>query len=180
MAEDTNNDIASLSPEQREQYMAQIKDKLGIPAEADDFEVVARLVILVSQLQQRYDEVLNATAQTQGEMANRDLENYRDVIPPEQADYWHAQLLANREPTLKVLDSIKARLAAKPKVVPMANRTKPVQPRDLGQEPTVLKELNDRALLLANRTRSIMHDLNLPFAQAWERASQELATTATK
>lgn len=180
MAEDTNNDIASLSPEQRAEYMAQIKDKLGIPADADDFEVVARLVIFVSQLQQRYDEMLNATAQAQGEMANRDLERYKDVIAPEDATYWHAQLLANREPTLKVLDGIKARLAAKPKVVPMANRTQPVQPRNLGQEPTVTKELNDRALAIANRARAIQHDLALPFPQAWERAAKEIEAANLK
>lgn len=179
MAEDTQ-DIASLSPEERDQYLAQIKDKLGIPAEADDFEVIARLVILVSQYQQRYDEMLTATAQTQGEMANRDLEAFKDVIGPDEANYWHAQLLANREPTLKVLEALKARVAAKPKPAPMANRTQPVQPRNLGQEPTVTKELNDRALSIANRASAIQHDLGLPFPQAWDRAAKELENATLK
>lgn len=178
-----NQELAKLTPEQRDQLMAQTKQKLQLPADADDVEVVVRLVALIANLQQRYETAVQSAAQTQGEMANRDLEAFKDVIPPEQADFWHGQLMANREPTLQVLSGLREKLATpkKPVVIPLHNRTQPVAPRtpeQIAAGPAA--DAEKRASWIANRANEIVHNHGLTYVDAFDRAVREHAAANLK
>ena len=53
-------------------------------------------------------------------VANRDLEDFKDVITPESQDFWRGQLLSNRDSTITVLTGIRA---AKPP--PVVSKVEP-------------------------------------------------------
>lgn len=168
--------IADLTPEERQNYLAQVKQKLNMPAEADDFEVVVRLVMMIAQQQERYQQLAGATAQAQGEMANRDIESFKDVIgSKEEADFWHAQILANRDEALAALGAFRKRLQdAAPKKQPMAVRVAPIVNRVVPGNPAEDEAAQKQARAIANRALEIQRTTGQQYWASFDQAVREL------
>lgn len=185
---DQDKNIADLTPDEKAQYMAQVKQKLNLPEDADDFQVVATLVVLCAQLQQTQtatqnerDAAVTEAAAARGEMANRDLEAFKDVIgSKEEADFWHKQLLANREPTLALLGSLRKRVesAKAPAKPSMASRTTPVLPnRQVITAPATSPETakqQKQAQAIANRANELVRTEGRQYWDAFDQAVREI------
>lgn len=161
---------------------AQIKSMLNLPETATDLELVTALVELISNLQQKYDALLSDTVALEDKVANRDLDDFKDVIHPETADFWRGQLLANRDQTLSVLAGLRA--AAKPAAaapaVPAAAPREPLRNR-LVDRPRSMGELTGgpipdvaRAVAIRNRAHDLRKAERLPWSEAFARAEKEI------
>ena len=161
---------------------AQIKSMLNLPETASDLELVTALVELISNLQQKYDALLSDTVAMEDKVANRDLEDFKDVIPTGSEDFWRGQLLANREQTVTVLTSLRA--AAKPAAAapaaPAATPRVPLRNR-LVDQPRALGELTGgpipdvaRAVAIRNRAHDLRKAERLPWSEAFARAEKEM------
>ena len=162
--------------------VAQIKTMLNLPETASDIELVTALVELVGNLQQKYDALLSDAVALEDKVANRELDDFKDVIGPENRDFWIGQLLANRTQTLGVLtklrDSRPPLAPAKPAAgeagkIPLRNRLAD-QPRSLGE--LAGEPVHDAAKAVAIRNRA--HDLrkteHLAWSEAFARAEKEI------
>lgn len=182
-----NEQIQNMSAEEKAQFQAQLKQKLGLPEDASDFEVEAALVVMVASLAEASqkaladrDSQLNEAAKAQEQIANREVESYKDVVTPETKSYWVAQLLANRTDTLKVLDSMRSKLATA-NAVRLSNRVLPVAtptPSDLQSKD--LAASIKKANTLRNRADQLQREFGMTFQDAWERASNEIDKLTTE
>ena len=159
---------------------AQIKSMLNLPETASDLELVTALVELISNLQQKYDALLSDTVAMEDKVANRDLEDFKDVIATGNEDFWRDQLLANRERTISVLSDLRA--AAKPAAaapaapaprVPLRNRLVD-QPRSLGELTGGPIPDVARAVAIRNRAHDLRKAERLPWSEAFARAEKEM------
>ena len=102
------------APEQLD--VAQIKTMLNLPATATDIELITALVQLIAQLQQKYDALLADAVELEDKVANRDLQDFDDLITPETSDFWKAQLLRNRDESINILLGLRQARGAQPPV----------------------------------------------------------------
>ncbi len=93
------------APEQVD--IGQIKTMLNLPETAKDVEVISALVNLITGLQQKYDALLSDAVELEDTVANRDLQDFEDLISPETKDFWKSQLLSNRDDALNVLSGLR-------------------------------------------------------------------------
>lgn len=176
-----NEQIQNMSAEEKAQFQAQLKQKLGLPEEASDFEVEAALVVMVASLAEASqkaladrDSQLNEAAKAQEQIANREIDSYKDVVSPETKPFWVAQLLANRKDTLAVLDSMRSKLATA-NSLRLSNRVLPVPTRTPTDESSAkLAENVKKAVTLRNRADQLQREFGMTFQDAWERASNEI------
>lgn len=157
--------------------VAQIKTMLNLPETASDIELVTALVELISNLQQKYDALLSDAVTLEDKVANRDLEDFKDVITPETADFWRGQLLTNRDETVAVLTGVRATKAAAASAAPPRE---PLRNR-LVDQPRSITELAGgpapsdaaRAVAIRNRAHELRKYENLPWGEAFARAEKE-------
>jgi len=176
-----------------------IKSMLNLPETATDMELITSLVTLIAALQEKYDALLADATASEQKMANRDLEDFADVIAPEARQFWGEQLITNRESALIVLSGLRAKLP-EPAAAPAA----PVKPAPLPVEGPALSRVEGPRIRLTNRIRTvaelagdpppadqataakirnracaIAQTEKIPFMAAFRRATQELGEAAS-
>lgn len=158
---------------------AQIKSMLNLPETASDLELITALVELIAELRQKYEALLSDAVALEDKVANRDLEDFKDVILPASSDFWRGQLLANRDQALAVLAGIReGRAVITPPAPPP--RREPLRNRLL-DAPKSVTELSEgvnpadnvRAVAIRNRAHELRKTENLPWSDAFARAEKE-------
>ena len=163
--------------------VAQIKSMLNLPETASDLELITALVELIASLQQKYDALLSDAVTLEDKVANRDLEDFADVIAPANADFWRNLLLTNRDQAIGVLRGLRnTRATPAPGETPTPTpvpRT-PLRNR-LSDAPRSLAELAGgappadaaRAVAIRNRAHDLRKSEKLPWGEAFARAEKE-------
>jgi len=159
--------------------VTQIKSMLNLPETASDIELITALVELVANLQQKYDALLSDAITLEDKVANRDLEDFKDVITPETQDFWRQTLLANRDEALKVLHGIRKDNTATP-AVPLAPPREPLRNRLVDQPKSIVELAGGpaptdaaRAVTIRNRAHELRKAEKLPWGEAFARAEKE-------
>ena len=160
--------------------LSQIKSMLNLPDTASDVELITALVELISNLQQKYDALLSDATTLQGQITNRDLEDFKDVIAAETTAFWQNQLLANRDETITVLIGMRDAKPVAP-VIPAAPVRVPLSNR-IASAPKPMIELtgganaadNNRAVAIRNRAHELRKAEKLPWSEAFQRAEKEI------
>ncbi len=159
--------------------LSQIKSMLNLPETASDVELITALVELISNLQQKYDALLSDATTLQGQITNRDLEDFKEVITPETTDFWRETLMANRDEAVRILGSIRKDNSATPPAapapvrVPLANRilTLPKSVIELAGGANAAD--SNRAVAIRNRAHELRKTEKLPWSEAFTRAEKE-------
>ena len=152
--------------------LKQIKSMLNLPETATDIELITALVELIANLQQKYDALLSDAVKLEDKVANRDLEDFKDVIAPDTQDFWRGQLMANRDQALVVLAGLRTARAPAPAAPAPAPR-EPLRNR-LVDQPRSLSELTGspalvdaaRAVTIRNRAHELRKAEKLPWGEA--------------
>lgn len=147
------------------------------PAEADD---VASLREALALERAKNEILLEQILKAEDEIADADVEEFSDVIPNEDRDFWRERILENREGSLGFLTRLRNRTAA-PDGKAAAAAPKPLHNRETAKvgaakpgdgtaAPAALK-----ANLVCNRAQEIARRDNCSFTVAFRRAETELA-----
>ena len=167
--------------------VGQLKTMLNLPETATDVELITALVQLIAQLQQKYDALLADAVELEDRVANRDVQDFEDLITPESRDFWKEQLIRNRDGSINILLGLRAaKLAEQPQPAPepepeKAPRTtfrnrliNPVRTMsDLAEEGTSAAT-TIRAVKIRNRAQEIRFREKVPYALAFARAEKEM------
>lgn len=124
---------------------------------------VAKNEILVQQIVEAEDAI-----------ANREVESFKEVIDPEDSDYWRERLIENREGTLAVLNRMKAKKCAAPPKEDPAPKGKPLHNRETAPDPEPRAD-EAAALRLRNRAQELVARDGISFNLAFRRAEAEQA-----
>ena len=159
--------------------LAQIKSMLNLPETASDIELITALVELIASLQQKYDALLSDAVTLEDKVANRDLEDYADIITPDTQDFWRQTLLANRDEAVRILKGIRKDNSAIPPS-PVVPQREPLRNR-LVDVPKSLSELAGgpapadaaRAVAIRNRAHDLRKTEKLQWGEAFARAEKE-------
>ncbi|HPG00698.1 MAG TPA: hypothetical protein PLE77_11560 [Kiritimatiellia bacterium] len=173
------------APEQLD--VAQIKTMLNLPATATDIELITALVQLIAQLQQKYDALLADAVELEDKVANRDLQDFDDLITPETSDFWKAQLLRNRDESINILLGLRQARGAQPAAAPAPEPEPEPQPKPLFRNRLInpvrtMSEIAEetpaasttRAVKIRNRAQEIRATEKIPYALAFARAEKEM------
>ena len=173
------------APEQLD--VAQIKTMLNLPATATDIELITALVQLIAQLQQKYDALLADAVELEDKVANRDLQDFDDLITPETSDFWKAQLLRNRDESINILLGLRQARGAQPAAAPTPEPEPEPQPKPLFRNRLInpvrtMSEIAEetpaasttRAVKIRNRAQEIRATEKIPYALAFARAEKEM------
>ena len=173
------------APEQLD--VAQIKTMLNLPATATDIELITALVQLIAQLQQKYDALLADAVELEDKVANRDLQDFDDLITPETSDFWKAQLLRNRDESINILLGLRQARGAQPAAAPAPEpepepQRKPLFRNRLINPVRTMSEIAEetpaasttRAVKIRNRAQEIRATEKIPYALAFARAEKEM------
>lgn len=143
--------------------MKTIAEKLGLPAEATEEQILSALDAMQSELE-KYKLAANEMEVEQ--ILNR----HESRIPAGQRDAWKEQLIANRAPTEKLLSGL-------PETVKRDAAQDRIHNRATAGTPTVALACQPDAAGKAARqeaaARLIMNRDNCRFEIAWERATRE-------
>lgn len=167
--------------------VAQIKSMLDLPETATDIELITVLVNLVANLQEKYEGLLADAVALEDNLTNRELEQYRDVIEPQQEQFWREQLIQNRTAAVEALEGIRSRIPAptpepepaKPdsRTIPMRNRLAAID-RTIETVAQEQDPVADRvASKIRNRAHQLSKDEGIPFIIAFDRATREFNST---
>jgi hypothetical protein len=182
MADNPNPAPETPDPATVETDIAKIKSMLNLPETATDVELIAALVQLVAGLQAKYDALLGDAVQLEDKLANRDVEDFADVITNDTREFWKNQFLQNRDQTTAVLIEMRGRTPADPPPPapalapsqPLKNRlvalVKPVTA--LAEEPAQAEK--SLAAKIRNRAQHIATTEKIPFRTAFSRAEKEI------
>ena len=173
------------APEQLD--VTQIKTMLNLPATATDIELITALVQLIAQLQQKYDALLADAVELEDKVANRDLQDFDDLITPETSDFWKAQLLRNRDESINILLGLRQARGAQPAAAPAPEPEPEPQPKPLFRNRLInpvrtMSEIAEetpaasttRAVKIRNRAQEIRTTEKIPYALAFARAEKEM------
>lgn len=155
---------------------AQIREQLGLAADAPDAEVIAGLLMVVATLSQKYETLLAEAAGNDADVANRTLAEYADRIPAGTEDFWRDSLLTNRADTIAALEAMQPPAPAAtpaPAPTPLANRIQAPNrdPNPAATAPTPADSA--RAATITNRAHEIMREQRIPFTRAFAKAQAE-------
>ena len=166
--------------------VAQVKTMLNLPETATDIETIQALVGLIAGLQQKYDALLADAVELEDKVANRDLQDFENVITPDSKDFWKEQLLRNREGTLNVLAGIRHAQETRlpePQPEPQPDPEKrtlfrnrlinPVRTMTELAEETPAVSIS-RAVKIRNRAQELRSQEKIPYALAFARAEKEI------
>ena len=179
------NPVVETPPAQEAMDLSKVKTMLNLPETAKDIEVISALIELIAGLQQKYDALLSDAVEMEDKLANRDLQDFQDLMTPETQEFWKEQLLRNRESALNVLAVLRTAHDSRP---PPAQ---PVQPEtekrplfrnrllnpvrtmtELAEETPALT--TTRAVKIRNRAQEIRTSEKIPYAMAFARAEKEI------
>jgi hypothetical protein len=168
--------------------LKQIKSMLNLPDTATDVELITALVELISNLQQKYDALLSDAVTLEDKVANRDIEDFADVIIPTDAakEFWKHQILTNREQAVAILEGMRG--ARKPEQPPapaaakLEERSREPLRNRLIDQPKSIAELSGgappistaRAVAIRNRAHELRKNEKLPWGDAFARAEKEI------
>ena len=185
MADQVATAAPAPAPEQLD--VAQIKTMLNLPATATDIELITALVQLIAQLQQKYDALLADAVELEDKVANRDLQDFDDLITPETSDFWKAQLLRNRDESINILLGLRQARGAQPAAAPAPEPEPEPQPKPLFRNRLInpvrtMSEIAEetpaasttRAVKIRNRAQEIRATEKIPYALAFARAEKEM------
>lgn len=156
-----------------------LKSMLNLPETATDVELIQVLAGVIANLQQKYDALLADSMALEDKVANRDIEDFGDIVTNDTADFWREQLLANREGTLAILTGMREKMKPAPagekQSEPLKNRLQDAPNRTLsdiaGQKPTS----SERAVAIRNRAAAIRKESpKTTWSDAFERAEKEI------
>jgi phage I-like protein len=150
--------------------MKSVAEKLGLPADADEAAILAKVTQIMADL----ETAKTKDAETQADVImNRDGKN----IPEAARPHWREQLIKNREATEKL---IKESFPADGKRTPDRNFNRadakgpgPVEGQGDDDGPTA--EEKQKASAIRNRANTISKEQRIPFGQAFELAKSELS-----
>ena len=178
---------AAPAPAPEKVDVAQIKTMLNLPATATDVELITALVQLIAQLQQKYDALLADAVELEDKVANRDLQDFDDLITPETSDFWKAQLLRNRDESINILLGLRQARGAQPVTAPAPEPEPEPQPKPLFRNRLInpvrtMSEIAEetpaasttRAVKIRNRAQEIRATEKIPYALAFARAEKEM------
>jgi hypothetical protein len=159
----------------------QVKTMLNLPETATDVELITALVNLVAGLQQKYEALLADAVALEDKVANRDLEDFKDLITNDTEAYWRDQLIANRDSALAVLGQLRTlKSAALDPTPPPAPAHTPIRNR-LADAPKSISTLGQErggdptlAVKIRNRASQIRQAERVPYSVAFARAEKEL------
>ena len=166
--------------------VAQVKTMLNLPETATDIETIQALVALIGGLQAKYDALLADAVEMEDTVANRDLQDFENVITPDAKDFWKEQLLRNRVGTLNVLAGIRQAQETRlpePQPEPQPDPEKRTLFRNRLINPVrTMSELADetpaaninRAVKIRNRAQELRSQEKIPYALAFTRAEKEI------
>ena len=179
--------VATAAPAPAPQTMdiAQIKTMLNLPETATDIELITALVQLIAQLQQKYDALLSDAVSLEDKVANRDLQDFEDLITPETRDFWKEQLLRNRDESINILVGFRQAREATPPAPPATEpepQPKPLFRNRLINPVRTMSEIAEetpaasttRAVKIRNRAQEIRTTEKIPYALAFARAEKEM------
>jgi len=164
--------------------IGQVKSMLNLPETAQDIEVITKLIELIAGLQQKYDALLSDAVELEDTVANRDLQDFEDMITPESQVFWKEQLLRNRDGAINILVELrnaKAVTPAAPAKEPEPEkrplfRNRLINPvrtmSELAEEAPALS--TQRAVKIRNRAQEIRTQEKIPYALAFTRAEKEI------
>ena len=153
---------------------------------------IANLKAELDSLRAQNEILVKEVVGLEDDLVNRTLADFGDMITPETADFWRAQILENRDSALAVLGSMLANRVAQPAPVaapatpaavptpadppgrrPLHNRAtaRPVVPFAPGAVPT---GDGNMAAKIRNRASELMKNERMPFSTAFRRAEREL------
>jgi hypothetical protein len=173
--------VETPAPAPEKMDVAQLKTMLNLPATASDIELITSLVQLVAGLQQKYDALLSDAVQLEDKVANRDLEDFADLVTPESRDFWKEQLLVNRDQSLAILKGL--RKPEPPPTAPPAEAPKPLFRNRLINPVRTIADLAEdapmvdasRAVKIRNRAHEISASEKIPYIIAFARAEKEIS-----
>lgn len=169
-----------------DEVLAQIKTMVDLPETASDVELITVLVNIIANLQERYEGLLADAVKMEEKLANRDFQDFADILPENTHDFWKEQLLMNREAALSALGAIREQTAKQVEpqkspptpTVPLRNRlsaiSRGVETIASGAPATAREE--SLAVKIRNRAHQIKTEEGVPFIVAFGRAEKELTT----
>jgi hypothetical protein len=172
-------------PAQEAVDLSKVKTMLNLPETAKDIEVISSLIELIAGLQQKYDALLGDAVEMEDKLANRDLQDFQDLMTPETQEFWKEQLLRNRESALNVLSVLRnAHDSRQPPVQPVQSEMekRPLFRNRLLNPVRTMTELVEetpavtttRAVKIRNRAQEIRSQEKIPYALAFARAEKEI------
>lgn len=152
-------------PNPQEPNMKNIAIKLGLSEEATEEDILAALDTALADLETLRGQQTEAEVE---EILNRNAKRITQDMRPK----WKAQLLANREACLPLLESLPEIPAAKPAApAPVHNRVK--SPAPVSDDEATHSRAD--AAAIHNRAKEIQTREKIPFSLAWSRAQAEAA-----
>lgn len=150
---------------QTEKHMQPIAEKLGLPADADEAAILAKLTEVMSQLETLKGKDAEAEAEV---IMNR----YGDRIPKEKRDDVKKRLITNRADTEAMLDLLPEpeKKKAEERIFNRADAKQPPAVSD-GDKATA----NKKASAIRNRAASIQKEQGIPYNRAFGLAQAELS-----
>lgn len=148
------------------QNMQPIALKLGLPADADEAAILAKITGLMSENETLKGKDADAQAET---IMNR----FKDRIPEAKREDVKKRLITNREDTVAMLELLPeaGKKEAPAKIFNREGATQPGVVTD-GDQPTA--DDHRKAAAIRNRASSISKNEGIPFNQAFGRAQAEL------
>ena len=144
-------------------------------------ELSARVEELETQLAEEQDKnavLVQQIVEAEDNIANREVETYKDVIDAEDQPYWRERLIENRAGTLAVLNRMKSRTTT-PAVKEPLTKAKPLHNRADATDP-VQHEDDESAMRLRNRAQEIVKADGCGYMVAFRRAESELSKKMEK
>ncbi len=184
----SNRSVPVADEETQTDNMKSIAEKLGLPADADEAAILAKIATLMSSeatakvdVQNRSQEVTNLTAENKRLSAlvvETDLTSFKDVIGEEKdaVDTARELFIHNRDSAVKVYTGMRERLADKQPGgrAPIYNRetAKPPTGKDLLENADAEKEAA-KFRGIENRAHAIAKERGIGFQPAFEAAKAE-------
>lgn len=167
--------------------MKNIAEKLGLPADADEAAILAKIATLMSSeatakvdVQNRATEVTNLKTENKDlreKLVETDIASFKDVIGEDKDAVENARglFIANRESAIKTFTGFRARMADAPQGrQPIYNRSTAIPPNGEKLVGGAADEAaNAKFRGIENRAHSIAKERNIPFSAAFEAAKAE-------
>lgn len=156
------------NPTPQNQTMKSIAEKLGLPADADEAAILAKIATIMSE----NESLKGKDAEVQ---ADAIMNRMGDRVPEAMRDSWRKRLIANRKDTEELMETT---FPKKGETTPIFNRQGATAPEPVeGKEGDPSKPdpaEQKKAAAIRNRADTIAREQRIPFSQAFSRAQAEL------
>lgn len=141
-------------------------------------ELSARVEELEAQLAEEQDKnavLVQQIVEAEDNIANREVEAYKDVIDTEDQAYWRERLIENRSATLDVLERMKAKNGGTQEKEFVPTKARPLHNRTEAPNPSP-RQGEEVALKMRNRAQEIVKNDGCGYLVAFRRAEAEFST----